>query len=175
MEKAKEYNSLKKKLFLIRGEVQKHDKIKAAGRNEFHKFDYLTPSQVLDIVNPLLEKYSLLVEFNIVDVKSFPTKTSTSKTETKEGVSATTKTEADNFDFLAVVEVVITDVEDIENEDFNYKLNLNIPLDKFSPQGYGAILTYVERYFYTKTFGIAQNEDDPDTKEQKRKTERPRI
>jgi hypothetical protein len=167
--------SITEKLFLIRNEVQKHEKVKPAGRNDFHKYNYITPGQILSIVNPLLEKHLLMVEFNIINVKSFPAKTSSSKTETKEGISITTKTEADTFDFLAVVEVMLTSFNGKELDDEVERKLLNVPMDKFTPQGYGSILTYVERYYYMKTFGIAQDEDDIDTQEQKRKIDRPRI
>jgi hypothetical protein len=164
--------SIYKKLFEAKKEIQQHPKIKPAGRNDFHKYDYITPSQVLSIVNPVLEKHGLFIEFVLNQIKNFPSKTSSTKTETKEGISITVKTEADTYDYIAVVDIFIHDIEKDEPQE----ITLEIPLDKFSPQGYGAVLTYVERYFYMKTFGLATDDDDPDTKEQKPKiNNRPKI
>lgn len=161
--------SVYKKLFEAKKEIQQHPKIKPAGRNDFHKYDYITPSQVLSIVNPVLEKHGLFIEIILGNIKNFPSKTSSTKTETKKDttgndMTTTVKTEADTYEYVAEISINIIDVDSEAVAD----ITLEIPLDKFSPQGYGAVLTYVERYFYMKTFGLATNEDDPDTKEQKK-------
>ncbi len=160
-------NPVYKKLALAKAAIHAKGKIKAEGRNDFHKYDYIKPSQILDLVNPILSEYSLFVTFNLINMISFPTKIATSTTKD----SVRTDSVNESPDYGVIIEAR---VQDVETDNFIVN-NLYVPLDKFTPQGYGAVLTYVERYWYLKQFGIAQDDDDIDTKEQVKKFSRPAI
>lgn len=161
-------NPVYKKLAAVRAAVHNKEKLKGEGRNDFHKYDYITPSQILDLFNPLLVINNLLITFNVVNMISFPTKIATSTTN-KDSVRTDSVNESPDYGVI-----IEARVQDVETDNFIIN-NLYVPLDKFTPQGYGAVLTYAERYWYLKQFGIAQDDDDIDTKEQVKKFSRPAI
>jgi hypothetical protein len=142
--------SIYQKLFDIKKEIQASPKLKAEGHNNFLNFSYLTPSQILGIVNPVVEKHGVLFNFSVTDIRGRKITTKITKTDTV--------TETEGYDYVAQVSVKIHNIEagDFQRED------IYIPLDRFTAQGYGSVLTYAERYYYTKIFGLAQDSDDPD-------------
>jgi hypothetical protein len=132
-------------------------KVKGAGANDFLKSNYLTPSQVLGIVVPLLLEEGIYISIKEVTFEKAPLadETVTERTD-KEG--KVTRTTNKSHQACHKVTFEILDLETGYAEEKKH----TIPQDKESPQGYGAMLTYAERYFYMKEFNLANDDDDPD-------------
>jgi len=140
--------SLAEKLFNIKKEVGflKPDK-------DGHNYKYASPNAVLGAFNPLFEKYNILFTFSIVDTKS-------------DGFSKEVGTNMDGkvlmkyqFEILHTV-MLLMRFEDVDSGEVR-----DVPWAgtgaNATEQGFGSALTYGERYFLLKYFGIPVNEDDP--------------
>jgi hypothetical protein len=140
--------SLAEKLFNIKKEVGflKPDK-------DGHNYKYASPSAVLGAFNPLFDKYNILFTSSVADVESkgFPIERGTNM----DGKILMKYT----FEILHTVKMLMR-FEDIESGETREVLWAGTGANAIE-QGFGSALTYGERYFLLKYFGIPVNEDDP--------------
>lgn len=151
--------SLAEKLFNIKKEVGflKPDK-------DGHNYKYASPTAVLGAFNPLFEKYDILFTSSIVDVTSsgYPIERGTNM----DGKVLMKYT----FEILHTVKMLMK-FEDVKTGEVREVLWAGTGANAIE-QGFGSALTYGERYFLLKYFGIPVNEDDPNhirTKEANKK------
>jgi hypothetical protein len=57
--------SVKERIVKIANEIR----LAKSGKNEFMKANYFQPDDILKAINPLLQKYSLIAEFNMEFIK----------------------------------------------------------------------------------------------------------
>tara|TARA_R110000822_G_scaffold296128_1_gene418487 strand:- start:1681 stop:2325 length:645 start_codon:yes stop_codon:yes gene_type:complete len=140
--------SLAEKLFNIKKEVGflKPDK-------DGHNYKYASPNAVLGAFNPLFEKYNILFTFSITDTKAT-------------GFAKQVGSDMDGkalmkhqYEILHHVILLMT-FEDVETGEIR-KVPWAGTGANATEQGFGSALTYGERYFLLKYFGIPVNEDDP--------------
>lgn len=114
---------------------------------EGHNYKYVTPSEVLGKVNPLLNEQGLLLVTNVIKSESQPI-----TIHTKYGDKVEWK-----FDLELLMQWV--DTETGETVDIQWKASGVNGEEK----GLGSALTYAERYFILKQLNIPTDNDDPDS------------
>lgn len=140
--------NLNEKLLAIKSAVR-HIKPDKKG----YGYDYASPSKVLGVFNPLFEEHKLLLTCEIEEVKL--EKFDSTKGQDLKGETALKY----GSDILHVVKMIFTftDLESGEEK--------RIPWagvgSNGTEQGFGSALTYGERYFLVKFFGIPVDKDDP--------------
>ncbi len=136
MAEAKKLN-VKQRIIKITNEIR----IERKGKNDFHKFEYFRPDDVLQALNPLLDKYNLIMLFNMEFLAESQMYKGTLRLE---------------------------DLKD-QNDAIDYRFD--IPLTDVSgsskAQGAGATQTYCKRYMIMNTFNIAENNSDLDSMKHK--------
>lgn len=119
-----------------------------------YKYKYADPETVLGTMNPLLNEAGLFLQTEITGTKT-------------ERVNITDKNGV-HEESLFVIEMLFTwiDVETGERLPTKWSSS-GVNGDE---KGLGSALTYAERYFMLKTFNIATGEDDPDAKQDDKKS-----
>jgi hypothetical protein len=132
MEKTK--ISIKKKIINISNELR----LTKDGENKFANYSYFKPDDILQALNPLLEKYNLFMSFNLP------------------------------FNNDKKMYEAVLYFEDLDDEAQNISYKFDIPLTSVKgaseAQGAGATMTYAKRYSIMNVFSIADNNDDLDAK-----------
>ena len=130
----KKEKTIKQKIVAISNELR----LTKEGENPFQNFSYFKPDDILKALNPLLEKYSLFMSFNLP------------------------------YNHEKVMYEAVLYFEDLEDEKQSITYKFDIPLTKVvgasEAQGAGATLTYAKRYSIMNAFSIADNSDDLDAK-----------
>ena len=129
--------SVRERIVKISNEIR----VSKSGRNEFTKSGYFQPDDILKAVNPLLEKYQLIAEFDMKYIKEI---------EMYRG------------------ELLIAD---FNTDDGQRIFTFDIPMQELRSVGKaqmaGATQTYCKRYLYMNAFNLADNKADPDSKTNK--------
>lgn len=162
--KTSEKLTLEQKLIEVKKKV---DYLKKDGKG--HSYSYVTPSNILGAINPLLNEFGVLLVSEILEVNV-------------ERVLSKPK----GFDVFLHDKTKTTEIRDVYENLFLIKMKMTW-IDVYSDekievqwfcagcngqeQGYGSALTYGERYFLLKQFNIPNNDDDPDFFRQKNKSE----
>ena len=127
--------SIKKRIVLISNEMR----IEKEGENSYANYSYFQPDDILKAINPLLDKYNLICQFNLEWKQEMLMYRGTLK------------------------------VEDCDVADGSITYTFDIPMTEVKgsskAQGAGATQTYCKRYMLMNVFNIADNRDDPDSKE----------
>lgn len=124
--------SVKERIILIANEIR----ISKDGKNDFAKYSYFQPDTILALLNPLLLKYNLHLNFSLEQVQ--------------EHYKAT---------------LIISDFKSPENEKYIFDIDKAIVKGANPSQNSGATLTYAKRYSLMNAFNIADNSDDFDSNE----------
>jgi len=141
----KDKYSIYRKMFNARGHIKKTD-MKKEGYNEYSNYNYFTPEQVDQLVYTACEKEKLLTVFNLNKVEG---------------------------ELVGILK--ITDVENPESF-LEYKMLSATPNIKATNelQQLGGAMTYTERYICMSAFGIKDNTIDPDSQNNKPKSNEPK-
>lgn len=129
-----------------------------------HNYTYASPSAVLGTINPLLNKYGVLLEQRVRNIstkrvfakpnsKAVPSTNSEGKT-----VSAYTPFDVYEEHVSIWFDMTWVDVESGEERVIPFFAQGMNGDDK----GVGSAMTYAERYFMLKYFNIPTDDDDPD-------------
>lgn len=147
-------NSVYKKLLTIKKEVPYLQKDKKG-----FNYTYVTPTAVCATINPLLIREGLVLITNVTDSKSYE-------------IHSPTKNDPNNKEWKFDLEFIFTwvDVETGDRVDIAWKASGVNGNDK----GLGSALTYAERYFLLKQFNIPNDNDDPDSFQDKHLTDEQR-
>jgi len=118
------------------------------GKNDFAKYDYFKPDDVLKNLNPLLEEHNLITIFNL-------------------------KNEGDFYKAVLTVE----DTESDQKVEYVFDICKATVKGANEAQNSGATMTYAKRYSLMNAFNIADNEADfdskkPDTSKQSKPNEK---
>ena len=141
--------SLKQKIIKITNELR----IGKEGKNTFAKYDYFRPDDILNALNPLLDKHGLIVIFNLRLHESLE---------------------------YYIAELIIEETESDKNVKYYFDIDKAIVKGANPAQCSGATLTYGKRYSLMNAFNLADNSADFDSDEmtskmqiQKNKVEKP--
>lgn len=125
--------TVKAKILKISNEIR----IDKEGKNPFQNFDYFRPDDIARALNPLLEKYELVIFFNMP------------------------------FDSVSNMYQCTLTIESISSDDkivYRYDTPLTKVQGSSEAQGAGATMTYARRYLLQNAFNIAENGNDLDNK-----------
>lgn len=125
---------VKEKIVAISNELR----VGKDGKNAFQGYEYFRPDDIAKAVNPLLEKYGILISF------SMP------------------------FSAESQMYQCTLTIENTENEEkvtYRYDTPLTEVKGSSKAQGAGATMTYSKRYMIQNAFNLAENEADLDSKE----------
>lgn len=125
--------SVKKRIVKISNELR----LEKGGLNEFIKHSYFRPDDILQAINPLLDKYNLITIFNMDFLK-------------------------DREVYKGILRVVDCDSE--ENVCYRFEIPPTEVKGASKTQNAGATQTYCKRYIMMNAFNIAVDKDDPDNK-----------
>lgn len=114
-------------------------------RNEFQKFSYFNTDQVINKLNPLLQKYKLFYYYEIIEEKE--------------------------HSFL--FQLTFQDLEADTNKLFKYWVSKDTQIGN-KVQGFGATTTYAHRYCLGLLFGFV-TEVDPDSQDNTKKPAEAKI
>lgn len=130
-------------------------------------YDYVDPSRVLGVFNPLFNEYGILLEPAIIDSEIITVDVYQDNKMRKDGDEPTkVKTEVIHN---VTMEFTFIDVETGERKTIPWMGAGSNGME----QGFGSALTYAERYFLLKYFNVPVNQDDPNyyrTTENKKQT-----
>lgn len=141
-------SKIKKKLFEIKKAVR-HIKPDKKGFG----YDYASPSKVLGVFNPLFEEHNILLTCTITGTEI----TSVDSTKGQKLKGDETLKFSSDIIHTVHMEFIFTDVDSGEELAVKWAgVGSN-----GSEQGFGSALTYGERYFLLKYFGIPVDKDDP--------------
>jgi hypothetical protein len=155
MEKEAKQLNLYQKLLEVKKQVPYLQKDKAG-----HQYQYASPSQVLGVINPLLNEMGIILKTEVVECKA-------------ERIFAKPKA----FD-VWINKVNTPQVHDLNETMFHLKMKMTwvcvdsgqMDVNEFfsagvngDEKGLGSALTYAERYFILKYFNIPTDSDDPDS------------
>lgn len=130
-------------------EISNELRLEKDGRNDFAKYDYFRPDDILKALIPLLIKYNLFIKFNLEIINDYYRGTLIiSDFQLKQ---STVFREADS-------ETFIFDIDKANVKGAN------------PSQNSGATLTYAKRYSLMNAFNIADNSDDFDSNEMTKKS-----
>lgn len=141
-EKKLEKLTLQQKIVKISNEIR----LKKDGKNDFNKYNYFTPDNIMMALNPLLDKYSVFTHFNLkwnLDIEMY---------------TAT---------------LTITDGD--KSETYVLDLEPSVISKVSGPQNAGSTMTYAKRYCLMNAFNIADDNADPDSNEMTKKTEEKKV
>ena len=125
--------SVKKRIVKISNELR----VAKEGKNDFIKHSYFKPDDILQAINPLLDKYNLITIFNMDFLK-------------------------DRGVYKGVLRVV--DCSSEENVCYRFEIPPTEVKGASKTQNAGATQTYCKRYIMMNAFNIAVDKDDPDSK-----------
>jgi len=128
------------KLKQARQEIKKQD-LKKAGRNEYSKFDYYTPEQVEMLVDTACEKTNTIILCNL---------------------------RQDEYGLFQTLDFI--DLDDGEKLSFEMRTKHGVITATNEAQQMGGTDTYSERYIKMKVFQIKDNNLDPDSQDNSKKT-----
>lgn len=114
-------------------------------RNEFQKFSYFNTDQVINKLNPLLQKYKLFYYYEIIEEKE------------------------NSFLF----QLTFQDLEADASKSFKYWVSKDTQIGN-KVQGFGATTTYAHRYCLGLLFGFV-TEVDPDSQDNAKKPAQAKI
>ena len=122
-------------------------------------YKYVTGEQVLSVVNPLMAEVGLVIHPEVEEIEFPPhlvlhKENSHSKPLIETGCQLS-------------MNMVITDTE----TGYSVKVGWAGAGHNDGEKSFGSALTYAERYFYLKFFGVATGEDDPDRHQKKYETQ----
>jgi len=137
MEKTK---SIKEKIVQISNELR----LNKEGKNAFQKYDYFRPDDIAKAINPLMEKYRLIIMFNLPFNKD-------------KGM----------YEGELSIEGLDTDEKIV----YKFDIPLTKVQGTSEAQGAGATMTYCKRYMIMNVFNIAENSADLDSMNYKEKKE----
>lgn len=131
-----------------------------------HNYTYASPSKVLGILRPLLKKYRVKLEQNIVDVKydrifSKPNAKGLLLTDEQTGKPASKQVRFDVYETLISMWFEMTWVN-VDNPEDTRTVPFFAQGANGDDKGVGSAMTYAERYFILKYFNIPTDDDDPD-------------
>ena len=129
--------SIKQRISDISSELR----IKKEGTNEFAKYDYFRPDDILLALTPLLKKNDLFIHFDMPYVK---------EVEMYRGT-------------LSIIDII----DEQNSEIYLFDIPLTQVKGAGQAQNAGATMTYCKRYMIMNAFNIADNEADPDNKKNK--------
>jgi hypothetical protein len=115
--------------------IQNELRVNKDGRNTFSNYDYFKPDEILQALNPLLQKYNVFVKFDLEE-KSENTYSAKTTIRNAEGT---------------VAEVYLFDINKASVKGAN------------EAQNSGATMTYAKRYSLMNIFNIAENSSDFDS------------
>jgi len=130
--------SVQQRYFEIKHEL---NNVKPEGRNDYQNFSYIKEEQVLDLVKPYLQERKLDYTFNFRYLAYL------GGSESRAPI---------------IMYKCIFSIYDIEDPKESIDYEWDVPLDKLNIQGFGGLTTYLIRYFFMKTLGIASDEHEPD-------------
>lgn len=138
-------NKVRKKLFEAKKLIA-NTPTKKEGKNTFSKYDYFTPSQVSKLVHDACIEVGLVTGFELVK---------------------------DEDGFLGMLSLYDIDSEDI----LHFRMATDMPEIKATnvTQKLGGMATYVLRYLEMATFGIVDNNLDPDSQDNRTDKSKPKI
>jgi len=138
-------NKVRKKLFEAKKLIA-NTSMKKAGRNDYSGYDYFTPSQVSKLVFDACTEVGLVTGFDLVNTGG--------------------------FGYLGTLTIFDIDSDDL----MKFSMATDMPEMKAAnvTQQLGATSTYVQRYLEMSTFGIVDNNLDPDSQDN-RKGKKPKV
>jgi len=139
-----EKQSVKLRIIKISNELR----LKKQGRNEWAKYDYFKPDDIMRAITPLLEKYNLIAIFNMEFI-------------------------GETYNYKGTLKL-----EDCNSDDhvlYRFDIPLTEVKGAGSGQNAGATQTYCKRYMFMNTFNIADNKDDLDNKTPKKEIKQDMI
>lgn len=129
--------SVKERIVIISNELR----VSKDGRNDFIKAGYFKPDDIMQAINPLLEKYRLIVEFDMTFSKE-----------------------------IEMYRGELT-IEDFDDDKGARACHLDIPMQELKgvgmAQSAGATQTYCKRYMFMSAFNISDNKADLDNSKNK--------
>ncbi len=129
--------SVKERIVLISNEIR----VSKDGKNEFTKSGYFQPDDILKALNPLLQKYRLILEFDMQFIKEI---------EMYRG------------------ELTVADFDDDkETRVFHFDIPMQELKGAGRAQSAGATQTYCKRYMLMNAFNLADNKADLDNSKNK--------
>lgn len=127
-------------------EIANEIRISKDGRNDFAKYNYFQPDSILALLNPLLLKYNLHINFSLEQV---------------------------NEHYKAIL--IISDFNSTESEKYIFDIDKAIVKGANASQNSGATLTYAKRYSLMNAFNIADNTADFDSNEMTEKNKKAEL
>jgi hypothetical protein len=129
-------NKVRRKLFEAKKLIA-NTPTKKEGKNTYSKYDYFTPSQVSKLVFDACTEVGIVTGFDLENTGG--------------------------FGYLGTLTIFDIDSDDL----MNFSMATDMPEMKAAnvTQQLGATATYVQRYLEMATFGIVDNNLDPDTKD----------
>lgn len=146
---AEGFKNLHEKLLYVKSQVPYLQK-----DSKGHAYKYAAPELVLGTINPILNELGVMLKSEVVDVEHEVIKYLTSSGKEKQEV-------------LYNIKMLFTWI-DAENPEDQITCTWHGAGMNDYEKGYGAALTYGERYFMLKFFNIPTGEDDPDNFQKER-------
>lgn len=129
--------TLKQKIIAISNELR----VQKEGKNSFANYEYFKPDDINRLINPLLQKYDILILFNL---------------------------EMQNDFYRATL--TVEDAKEEQNRVYTMDIDKAVVKGANPAQNSGATMTYAKRYLMMNVFNIADNGADFDSDNMSQKT-----